>query len=72
MTDENLVQAIRCIAETPKQGEPEPGDPQYTQVWDEDLGKHAIEALHDQIDLARRALNEAGIAFDQPAPAVVD
>ncbi len=53
------IDALRFIAGTPKQGEPEPNDPSYRQNWEDEMGKYAIEALHEVIDVARKALKIA-------------
>jgi hypothetical protein len=50
---------IRLIAETPKQGEPCPDDPRYSQAWDDDGIQRPLDALHGLIDIARAALRKA-------------
>ena len=60
-----LLAALRWIAMTPKEGEPElggwtfPDEPPCLQSWDDDLGVSAIEALHNLIDEARAAIAKA-------------
>jgi hypothetical protein len=54
-----LMNTLREIADTPKQGEPCPDDPEYAQDWT-DLGiDRPVERLHAIIDAARAALAAA-------------
>lgn len=54
-----LQEAIRQIAQYPKEGEPEePGSP-YVQSWKRSDDPHvAVDALHAVIDIARQALKD--------------
>ena len=54
-----LLAALQDVAGTPKQGEPEPCDPEFNQDWEADMGKYAIARLHELIDSARVALAKA-------------
>lgn len=49
--------ALRAIASTPKQDEPEEEGSLYRQDWTDEGGKYAIEALHHIIDIARAVLS---------------
>jgi hypothetical protein len=55
----DMLEALRDIAKTPKQGEPEDGDPRYEQNWEDEMGRYAIKRLHTIIDTARAAIAKA-------------
>lgn len=55
----DMLAALRDIAATPKQGEPEDANPNYVQNWEDEMGRYAIERLHAIIDTARALIAKA-------------
>lgn len=56
-----LLAVLRDVAETPKHGEPEPGDPEFDQDWEAEMGRYAIARLHELIDCARAAIAKVAV-----------